>query len=318
MLFKETGLKGAYVIEIEQKKDERGFFARSFCQQEFKNRGIDFNIVQSDISYNKKRGTLRGMHYQAVPHEEAMKIKENVGFFQAIKSAIAKNTDTGTKGKYQEDLDSAIKQILSKAIISDRVVDIFVAAGLKKPDISILSEDFLAEVRELPQKNLAFEMLKKLLNDEIRIRMRKNLVQSKSFREMLEKTIRKYTNRNIETAEVIEELIELAKKMREDAKRGDELKLSDDELAFYDALEVNDSAVKVLGDETLRKIAVELTETIRKNVSIDWTMRENVQAKLRLMVKKILRKHGYPPDKQQKATETVLEQATLIAKDWVA
>ncbi len=252
----------------------------------------------------------------AVPHEEAMKIKEDVGFFQVIKSAIAKNTDTGTKGKYQEDLDSAIKQILSKAIISDRVVDIFVAAGLKKPDISILSEDFLAEVRELPQKNLAFEMLKKLLNDEIRIRMRKNLVQAKSFREMLEKTIRKYTNRNIETAEVIEELIELAKKMREDAKRGDELKLSDDELAFYDALEVNDSAVKILGDDTLRKIAVELTETIRKNVSIDWTMRENVQARLRVMVKKILKKHGYPPDKQKKATELVLQQAHELCKDW--
>lgn len=253
----------------------------------------------------------------AVPHEEAMKIKEDVGFFQAIKSTIAKNTDTGTKGKYQEDMDSAIKQILSKAIISDRVVDIFVAAGLKKPDISILSEDFLAEVRELPQKNLAFEMLKKLLNDEIRIRMRKNLVQAKSFREMLEKTIRKYTNRNIETAEVIEELIELAKKMREDAKRGDELKLSDDELAFYDALEVNDSAVKILGDDTLRKIAVELTETIRKNVSIDWTMRENVQARLRVMVKKILKKHGYPPDKQLKATELVLQQAHELCKDWV-
>ncbi len=252
----------------------------------------------------------------AVPHEEAMKIKEDVGFFQAIKSAIAKNTDTGTKGKYQEDLDSAIKQILSKAIISDRVVDIFVAAGLKKPDISILSEDFLAEVRELPQKNLAFEMLKKLLNDEIRIRMRKNLVQAKSFREMLEKTIRKYTNRNIETAEVIEELIELAKKMREDAKRGDELKLNEDELAFYDALEVNDSAVKILGDDTLRKIAIELTETIRKNVSIDWTMRENVQARLRVMVKKILKKHGYPPDKQKKAIDLVLQQAHELCKDW--
>lgn len=250
-----------------------------------------------------------------VPHEEAMKIKEEVGFFQAIKSAITKNISI--KGRYQEDLDSAIKQILSKAIISDRVIDIFTAAGLKKPDISILSEGFLAEVREMPQKNLAFEMLKKLLNDEIKVRMRKNLVKSKSFMEMLEKTIRKYTNRNIEAAEVIEELIELAKKMREEANRGKELNLSEEELAFYDALEVNDSAVKVLGDETLRKIAIELTETIRKNVSIDWTLRESIQAKLRVNVKRILKKYGYPPDKQKKATETVLDQAKLICKDLV-
>ncbi|UZE92474.1 MAG: type I restriction endonuclease subunit R [Methanosarcinales archaeon] len=250
----------------------------------------------------------------AVPHEKAMEIKDEVGFFQAIKSAIVKTTTTKREGK--EDLDSAIKQIISKAIISDRVVDIFAAAGLKKPDISILSDEFLAEIQEIPQKNLALEALKKLLNDEIRIKMQKNIVQARSFREMLEKTIRKYTNRTIETAEVIEELIELAKKMREESGRGANLNLSDAELAFYDALEVNDSAVKVLGDETLRKIAIELTETIRKNVTIDWTLRESVQAKLRVMVKRILKKYGYPPDKQKKATELVLEQAHVICKDW--
>lgn len=250
----------------------------------------------------------------AVPHEKAMKIKDEVGFFQAIKSAIVKTTTTKREGK--EDLDSAIKQIISKAVVSDRVVDIFAAAGLKKPDISILSDEFLAEIQEIPQKNLALEALKKLLNDEIRIKMQKNIVQARSFREMLEKTIRKYTNRTIETAEVIEELIELAKKMREESERGANLNLSDAELAFYDALGVNDSAVKVLGDETLRKMAIELTETIRKNVTIDWTLRESVQAKLRVMVKRILKKYGYPPDKQKKATELVLEQAHVICKDW--
>ncbi|MDP2766765.1 MAG: DUF3387 domain-containing protein, partial [Candidatus Methanoperedens sp.] len=203
-----------------------------------------------------------------------------------------------------------------KAIASDKVIDIFAAAGLKKPDISILSDEFLAEVKELPHKNLAFELLKKLLNDEIKIRQKKNLIQGRSFAEMLEKAIRRYQNKNIETAQVIEELIELAKEMREARDRGEKLNLKEDELAFYDALEVNDSAVKVLGDEVLKKIAQELAQTVRNNISIDWTLKESVQAKLRVMVKRVLKKHGYPPDKQKKATETVLEQAVLICKDW--
>jgi type I restriction enzyme R subunit len=220
------------------------------------------------------------------------------------------------KSTGREDLDSAIKRILSKAIISDRVIDIFAAAGLKKPDISILSEEFLAEVKDMPQKNLAFEMLKKLLNDEIRFRQKKNLVQARSFEELLDKAIKKYTNKSIEAAQVIEELIELAKKMREEQNRGKELNLSDEEVAFYDALADNESAREVLGDETLKTIARELVDIVRKNVSIDWTLRENVQAKLRVLVKRVLRKYGYPPDKQQKATETVLEQAKLLCKDW--
>jgi len=257
---------------------------------------------------------LSGAFALSVPHIEALKIRDDVGFFQAVRSAIVKNTTT--KGKEQEDLDSAIKQILSKAIVSDRVIDIFAAAGMKKPDISILSEEFLAEIKGMPQKNLAFEMLRKLLNDEVKVMSRKNLIQGRSFAEMLDKAIKAYTNKTIETAKVIEELIQLAKKMREGERRGEKLNLTEDEVAFYDALEVNDSAVKVLGDETLRTIARELVETIRKNVTIDWTMRENVQAKIRVMVKRILKKHGYPPDKQQKATETVLEQAELLCKDW--
>jgi len=250
----------------------------------------------------------------AVPHKKALEVKDDVGFFQAVKSAIVKNTQT--KGFEKEDLDSAINQILSKAIVSDRVIDIFAAAGLKKPDISILSEEFLAEVRDMPQKNLAFEMLKKLLNDEIKIRQRKNLIQSKSFAEMLDKAIKAYMNKSIEAAEVIERLIELARKMRDEQKRGEKLGLNEDEVAFYDALSDHEGVKEVMGDELLMTIARELVETVRKNVTIDWTLRENVQAKLRVMVKKILRKYGYPPDKQQKATDTVLEQAKTLCKDW--
>jgi len=251
----------------------------------------------------------------AVPHEEALRIRDDVGFFQAIKARLAK-FQTG-KGKTGEELDSAIKQIISKAISSDEVIDIFAAAGLKKPDISILSDEFLAEVRGMPHKNLALELLKKLLNDEIKSRSKKYLVQSRSFAEMLEKTIKSYQNKAIEAAKVIEELIELAREMRKANDRGEELNLNEEELAFYDALEVNDSAVKVLGDEALRTIARELVDTVRKNVTIDWTIKESVQAKLRVMVKRILKKYGYPPDMQKKATDTVLEQAALICKDWV-
>jgi type I restriction enzyme, R subunit len=251
----------------------------------------------------------------AVPHDKAMKVKEEVGLFQAIKSAITKTTETG-KENQEEKFDTAIKQILSKAVISDRIIDIFEAAGLQKPELSILSERFLEEVKEMPQKNLAFEALKKLLNDEIRILSRRNIVQGKSFMDMLDKTIKKYTARSVEAAQVIEELLELARKVREEKNRGKQQNMTEDEIAFYDALGTNDSAVKVLGDETLRKIALELTQMIRNSVTIDWTQRESVQAEIRLKVKKILRKYGYPPDREKKATETVLEQAGIIAKDW--
>jgi type I restriction enzyme R subunit len=250
----------------------------------------------------------------AVPHAEAIRIRDDVGFFQAVRSAIAK--ETFERRGTVEEMNYAIRQIISRAISSDEVLDIFAAAGLKKPDISILSDEFLGEVRGMPQKNLAVELLRKLLNEEIRVRSRKNLVQSRLFSELLQKAILKYQNRAIETAAVIEELVGLARDMREAAKRGEALNLTDDEVAFYDALEVNDSAVKVLGDENLRIIARELVDTVRRNVTIDWTAREAVRAKLRTMVKRILRRHGYPPDKQEKATQTVLEQAELLCKDW--
>lgn len=250
----------------------------------------------------------------AVPHEESLRIRDDVAFFQAVRSVLAKTTPGDRRT--DEELEHAIRQIISKALVSDEVVDIFTAAGLKKPDISILSDEFLTEVRAMPQRNLAVELLQKLLKGEIKTRLRRNVVQARSFAEMLEQAIRKYQNRAIETAQVIEELIQLAKDMRAANARGEALHLSEDELAFYDALEVNDSAVKVLGEPTLIKIARELVETVRKNVTIDWTVRENVRAQLRVIVKRILRKYGYPPDKQEKATQTVLEQAEVLSQEW--
>jgi type I restriction enzyme R subunit len=266
--------------------------------------------------FMKSVGQLSRAFALSVPHDRAIAVRDDVAFFQTVRAALAKTVIT--TGKPQEELDAAVRQIVSRAVASDQVIDIFSAAGLKAPDISILSDEFLAEVKDLPQRNLAFEVLKKLLNDEVRVRSRKNLVQSRLFSQMLEESIRKYQNRSIETAQVIQELIDLAKQMREANKRGENLGFSDEELAFYDALEVNDSAVKVLGDETLKTIARELVETVRRNVTIDWTEREAVRAKLRTMVKRILRKHGYPPDKEEKATLTVLQQAELLCKDWAA
>lgn len=246
----------------------------------------------------------------AVPSDDAMAIRDDVGFFQSVWAVLAKGA--GGDRKPDEDLDHAIRQIVSRAVISDDVVDIFTAAGLNKPDISILSDEYLAEVRDMPRRNLAVELLQKLLRGEIRTRSRRNVVASRSFAALLDQALRKYQNRAIETAQVIEELIALAKQMREADARGASLGLSDDELAFYDALETNDSAVAVLGDPVLRAIARELADTIRKNVTIDWTVRENVRANLRVLVKRILRLHGYPPDRQEKATQTVLEQAEVL------
>lgn len=250
----------------------------------------------------------------AVPHEEALRVRDDVAFFQAVQAVLSKRGPG--EARPEEDLDHAVRQIISRAVMPEGVVDIFTAAGLQKPDISILSEEFLAEVRGMPQRNLAVELLQKLPKGELSKRRRKNVVQARSFVEMLEQTIRRYQNRAIEAAQVIEELIALAKEMREASARGESLGMTEDELAFYDALETNDSAVKVLGDETLRMIARELVAAVRNNNMIDWTLRENVRAQLRVLVKRILRKHGYPPDKQEKATQTVLEQAALLSAEW--
>ena len=252
----------------------------------------------------------------AVPHEDAIRIRDEVAFFQAVQSVLAKRASADARP--EEDLDHAVRQIVSRAVASEGVIDIFAAAGLEKPDIAILSEEFLAEVRGMPQRNLAVELLQKLLKGELATRRKKNVVQARSFAEMLEQTLRRYQNRAVEAAQVIEELIHLARELREATARGEKLGLSEDELAFYDALETNDSAVQVLGDENLRAIARELVETVRSNVTIDWTLRENVRANLRRLVKRTLRRYGYPPDKQEKATRTVLEQAEVLSADWAA
>ena len=250
----------------------------------------------------------------SVPDEEAIRIRDDVNFFQTVRAAILKKGPS--EQRTEEDLDSAIRQIVSKAVASEGVVNIFAEAGLRNPDISVLSDDFLAEVRGLPHRNLAVELLQKLIRGELSTRRRQNVIQARSFAGMLEDAIRRYQNRTIEAAQVIEELIELAKEMREDFARGEELGLNEDELAFYDALETNDSAVKMLGDETLRTIAQELVETVRRNATIDWTVRESVRAGMRNAVRRVLRKHGYPPDKQDKAVETVIEQAELLSEEW--
>ena len=250
----------------------------------------------------------------SVPHEAAMRIRDDVAFFQTVRSGLAKRAVIDARP--EQELDYAIRQIVSRAVAPESVVDIFAAAGLKKPDISILSEEFLAEVQGMKQRNLAVELLQKLLKGELAVRKQKNVVQARSFAEMLERTINRYANRGIEASQVIEELIQLARAMREAIARGEALGLSEDELAFYDALETNDSAVKILGDETLRDIARELVDIVRKNVTIDWTLRENVRAHLRRLVRRTLREHGYPPDKQEKATLTVMEQAEVLSAGW--
>ncbi len=250
----------------------------------------------------------------AVPHAETTRIRADVGFFQAVRAALAKRA--AGEVRPEAELDLAVRQIVSRAVASEGVLDIFAAAGLDKPDISVLSDEFLAEVRGMPHRNLAVELLQKLLRGEVATRRRRNVVQARSFAELLEQTLRRYQNRAIEAAQVIEELIQLAREMREADSRGEQLGLTVEEKAFYDALETNDSAVQVLGDETLRAIARQLVETVRQNVTIDWTLRENVRAQLRVLVKRILRRHGYPPDKQEQATQTVLEQAEALSEGW--
>ena len=252
----------------------------------------------------------------AVPHPESVRIRDDVSLFQHVRAALSKRADLDAKS--DEELDHAVRQIVSRAVAPDGVLDIFAAAGLKKPDVGVLSEEFLQEVRGMRRRNLAVELLEKLLKGELATRRRKNVVQARSFAEMLEQTIRRYQSRAIEAAQVIEELIGLARELHEANARGEALGLSEDELAFYDALGINDSAVQVLGDETLRDIARELVETVRGNVTIDWTLRENVRAKLRVLVKRVLRKHRYPPDKQESATRIVLEQAEALSAGWAA
>ncbi len=248
--------------------------------------------------------------------DEAKAVREEVAFFQAVKIILTKREISQQK-RTDEERELAIRQIISTAVVSEKVVDIFDAVGLDKPNIGILDDAFLAEVRNLPERNLAVELLERLLEGEIKSRFAGNVVQNKKFTDLLSDVIKRYQNRAIETAQVIEELIEMARKFRAVAERGGELGLSEDEFRFYDALVDNESAVRELSDETLKKIAHELTENLRQNLSVDWSERESVRARLRLMVKRILRKYKYPPDQQDAAVELVLRQAQALGEAWV-
>jgi len=250
----------------------------------------------------------------AIPHEQAMDVKDEVAFFQAVKARLVKFDASGS-GKTDEELETAIRQVIDKALISNKVIDIFDAAGIKKPDISILSEEFLLEVKNMEHKNIALELLKKLLNDEIKVRLKKNLIQSRSLMEMLENAIKKYHAKVLTAAEVIEELINLSKNIKKMDKEPKEMGLSDYEYAFYTAIANNESAREVMEKDKLRELAVILFERVKANASIDWTIKESIKAKLKVIVKRTLRQYGYPPDMQKLATETVLKQAEMIANE---
>ncbi len=265
--------------------------------------------------FTKQVGLLSKTFALSVPSLPAMDIKDELGFFQAVKARLTKFEPTGS-GKSDAEIETAIRQIVDKAVVVDGVIDIFDAAGIKKPDISILSDDFLDEVRNMKRKNLAMELLKKILDDEIKTRTKKNFIQSKKLSEMLDAAIKKYQNNLLTAAQVIEELINIAREIKESDARGGNLGLSDDEIAFYDALVENGSAKEVLGDDTLRELAQILVQKVKANTAIDWTIKESVQAKLRVIVKRILRQYGYPPDKQLIATENILKQAELFADEW--
>lgn len=277
-----------------------------------------FSQDNGEVSFTENTKNLLKAFAISVPHERALAIRDNVALFQAIKARLVKISDRNEGGKSDEEIETAIKQIISEAITADKVIDVFDAAGLKKPSIEILDERFLQELKDLPQKNLAVELLKKLLKDEIKKRSKINFVESKKFSEMLEDAIKRYHNGMIDTVEFLEKvLIPFAEQLKAADKRGETLGLDYREYAFYTALEVNNSAVSILGDETLKHIAQELLQSVRNSATIDWTIKESVQSALRRNIRRILRLHGYPPDLQEKAVETVITQAKMLAEDLV-
>jgi len=252
----------------------------------------------------------------AIPHEQAMAVKDEVAFYQAVKARLVKFDSTG-RGRTDDDIETTIRQVIDQALVTEKVIDIFDAAGIKRPDISILSEEFLLEVRNMKHKNIALEVLKKILNDEIKARMKKNLIQSRTLMGMLEDSIKRYHNKVITAVEVIDELIKLSKEIKQMDKEPEEMGLSDYEYAFYTAIADNESARELMQKETLRELAVVLYKKVKQNASIDWTIKESVRARLRVIVKRTLKQYGYPPDMQALATETVLKQAEMIADELV-
>jgi type I restriction enzyme R subunit len=333
--YAESGGKGvpaetqARAVEIMLEKLEvvrqilHGFDYSSFFNAEVKDklsiilRAEDFILSADDkkARFVKEVTLLSQAYALAKPDKATVTHAEEIAFFQAVKARLTKFETSGESGINYE---SVIKNIVDSAIASDEVVNIFDAAGIEKPELSILSDEFLMEIKGMKHKNLAIELLKKILSDEIKVRSKYNLTKSKSLMEMLSSALKRYQNNLLTTAEIIEELIRIAKEIKNADRRGEELGLSEDELAFYDALETNDSAVKVLGDETLRTIARELADKVRKNATIDWTLKESVRAKLMVLVRRTLNKYGYPPDKQQRAVETVMKQAENLADIWAS
>jgi len=331
--YTESGAKGdlfsdasekALPILLEKLSVIRGMF-HGFDYEDFETEAISLLPNAADFILEQYDGKKRfADHVTAITKafalcctlDEAMKHAEEIAFFQAVKAFINKPT-ASLKQISDEQRELALRQIVSRAVMSNEVMDIFSTVGLDKPNIGILSEEFLEEVRIMPQKNLAVELLERLLKDEIKHRFRENVVQNKKFSDLLLLSLNKYHNRAIQTVEVIEELIQMAKEFKQASSRGEGLGLTDDEVAFYDALETNEASVRELGDETLKKIAVELTDNLRRNTTIDWAVRETVRARLRLMVKRILRKYKYPPDQEARAIEIVLEQAETLSEFWM-
>lgn len=331
--YTESGAKGdlfsdasekALPVLLEKLSVIRGMF-HGFDYQDFETEAITLLPYAADFILEQFEGKKRFADHIAqltkafalcCTLEEAMKHGEEIAFFQAVKAFINKPS-ASVKKISDEQRELLLRQILSRAVVSDEVMDIFSTAGLEKPNIGILSEEFLEEVRLMPQKNLAVELLKRLLNDEVKARFRENVVQSKKFSDLLTQSLNRYHNRAIETVQVIEELIQMAKEFNKASSRGEDLGLNNDEVAFYDALETNEASVRDLGDETLKKIAVELTDNLRKNMTIDWAVREAVRARLRLMIKRILKKYKYPPDQERRAIEIVLEQAETLSESWI-
>ncbi len=319
----------AYAVLIEKMDIVHGMFAKGpdgegFDYSDYENNPNSLIVPVANYILSLKDGKKRFLdvvlaitkaYSLCSTLDESKKLRKEIAFLSAVKVAISKCTSVDQK-RTQEERNSVLKQILDNAVVAEGVTDLFSLCGLEKPDISLLSEEFLEEVRHMPYKNLAIELLEKLLRDSIRHRSRTNIVSEMKYSERLKETLRKYNNRAIETAQVIEELIQMSKDIQEDIKREADLGLNHDEVAFYDALANNESAVREMGDEILKKIAVEITEKLKKSTTVDWQVRESVRAHLRILVRRTLQKYKYPPDKADEAVELVLKQAEVLSNEW--
>lgn len=326
-MFAEKAIKHNEIVNLAA--EERALYGKTFQYERYFSAGTKdkLDLILSGVEHilsleDGKNRFLREITALsqsfaiALPHEQAMDVRDEIAYFQAVKARIVKFDSQGGGGRSDAELETAIKQVIDQALVSEKVIDIFDAAGIKKPEISVLDDNFLEEMKGMKHKNLALEVLKKLLNDEIKIRSKHNLIQGRSLMEMLESSIKRYQNNLITSAEIIQEFINLAKEIKETDKRGEKLKMSKDELAFYDAVAANDSAKQLLGDEVLIKLARELVIKVKESATIDWTVKESVKQGMKVAVKRLLRVYGYPPDLQKLAADTVLSQAEMLAEFW--